>query len=52
MILSMGAGNFVRSSGVHGGDLGYNDVHNQFILTDGIDYKSNSTSQKLLYMEV
>lgn len=52
MILSMEAGNFVRSSGVNGGDLGYNDVHNQFILTDGIDYKSNSTSQKLLYMEV
>lgn len=52
MILSMASGNYVRSSGASGGDLGYKDIYNQFVITDGIDYKSNSSTQKLLYMEV
>lgn len=52
MIISMASGNYVRSAGLNGGDLGYNDVHNQFVILNGIDYKSNSITDKLLYMEV
>lgn len=52
MILGMGNGDFVRASNVSGGDLGYEDVKNKFVIVDGIDYKSNSSIRKLLYMEV
>lgn len=52
MIISMESGNYIRSADVSGGDMGYNDVRNLFVITDGIDYKSNSDTQKLLYMEV
>lgn len=52
MVISMGDGDFVRSAGLSGGDLGHDDVLDQFVIIDGIDYKSNSASRKLLYMEV
>lgn len=52
MIIRMGAGDFVRSSGLSGGDLGNPDVTNKFVIVDGIDYKSNSNTRRLLYMEV
>lgn len=52
MIVSMGAGDFVRSAGVSGGDLSNKDVTNNFVIVDGIDYKSNSSTRQLLYMEV
>lgn len=52
MIISMGSGDFVRSSGLSGGDLGNPDITNKFVIVDGIDYKSNSDTRKLLYMEV
>lgn len=52
MIISMGSGDFVRSAGVQGGDLSSTDVKNSFVIVDGVDYKSNSESRKLLYMEV
>lgn len=52
MIISMGTGNFVRSAGLSGGDLGHADVLEKFVIVDGIDYKSNSATQQLLYMEV
>lgn len=52
MIISMGIGDYVRSSGVSGGDLSYEDIKNKFVILDGIDYKSNSSSRQLLYMEV
>lgn len=52
MILSMEAGDFVRSAGLTGGDLSQTDVKNNFLIVDGIDYKSNSESHELLYMEV
>ena len=52
MIISMGSGDFVRSAGVQGGDLDSEDINNKFVIVDGIDYKSNSPSRKLLYMEV
>lgn len=52
MIISMGDGDFVRSAGLSGGDLGYADILNKFVIVDGIDYKSNSSSRQLVYMEV
>lgn len=52
MIVSMGAGDYVRSAGCSGGDLSSADVLNKFVIVDGIDYKSNSDTRKLLYMEV
>lgn len=52
MILSMGTGDFVRSAGIQGGDLASIDIENKFVIVDGIDYKSNSASRQLLYMEV
>ncbi|WP_312046474.1 hypothetical protein [Anaerotignum sp.] len=52
MIISMGTGDFVRSAGVSGGDLASTDVTNKFVIVDGIDYKSNSSTRELLYMEV
>lgn len=52
MIVSMGAGDYVRSAGLQGGDLASTDIENKFVIVDGIDYKSNSSSRQLLYMEV
>lgn len=52
MIIKIDKGDFVRSAGETGGDLGYDDILNKFVIVDGIDYKSNSTTHRLLYMEV
>ena len=52
MIISMGSGDYVRSAGLQGGDLASTDIENKFVIVDGIDYKSNSSSRQLLYMEV
>lgn len=52
MILKIEPGNFVRASGESGQELSREDVLNKFEIVDGIDYKSNSDTNKLLYMEV
>lgn len=52
MIIKMDDGDFVRSAGLSGGDLGSADILNRFVMIDGIDYKSNSATHQLLYMEV
>ena len=52
MIVSMGEGDYVRSAGHSGGDLSSADVLNKFVIIDGVDYKSNSATRTLLYMEV
>ena len=52
MIIDMGSGDFVRPAGLSGGDLSSADICNKFVIVDGIDYKSNSSSRQLLYMEV
>ena len=52
MIISMESGDFVRSAGDSGGDLGRADILNKFVILDGIDYKSNSAAHEILYMEV
>ena len=52
MLLKMESGNYARATGISGGDMGSTDVNNKFIIVDGIDYKSNNASHKLLYLEV
>lgn len=52
MLLHLGDGDFVRSAGVVGGDMRASNVNNQFVIVDGIDYKSNSDIRTLWYMEV
>ncbi len=52
MIISMVAGNYLRNSGKEGEELSANDINHKFIITDGIDYKSNSQTDELIYMEV
>lgn len=52
MIIDMGEGDFVRSAGLSGGDLSSWDIRDKFVIVDGIDYKSNSYINQLLYMEV
>lgn len=52
MIIRMGEGDFVRSAGESGGDLSREAVKDKFVILDGIDYKSNSTTRALFYMEV
>lgn len=52
MIISMGSGDYVRAAGLQGGDLSNIDITEKFVIIDGIDYKSNSSTRQLLYMEV
>lgn len=52
MIISMGYGDYVRAAELRDGDLSSSEVINKFVIVDGIDYKSNSSTRKLLYMEV
>ena len=52
MIISMGDGDYVRSAGLSGGDLSFDNIKENFVIVDGVDYKSNSDTRQLLYMEV
>lgn len=52
MIISMQSGNFVRNAGSFGEELSSEDINNNFLLINGIDYKSNNANHELLYMEV
>lgn len=52
MIVSMGSGDYVRAAGQTGGDKSHDDILENFLILDGIDYKSNSDYRKLRYMEV
>lgn len=52
MIIRIEDGDFVRSSGEIGGDLGRDEILEQFIIVDGLDYKSNYSTHILQYMEV
>ncbi|MBQ2758569.1 MAG: hypothetical protein IJE93_02250 [Clostridia bacterium] len=52
MVFRIGSGDYVRSSNEKGGDLGYNDVVDKFVILDGIDYKSNNGKNRITYMEV
>ena len=52
MIISMETGDYVRSAGNRDEEFSSSDVRKRFLIVDGIDYKSNSASHTLLYMEV
>ncbi|MBQ7214376.1 MAG: hypothetical protein IJS39_00130 [Synergistaceae bacterium] len=52
MILRMESGNFIRPASQSGADMSADDVNGNFLILNGIDYKSNSSYLKLLYMEV
>ena len=52
MIISMEKGDFARPAGVTGGDLSHEDIYQNFVIVDGLDYKSNSAKRILMYMEV
>ncbi|MDF9840775.1 MULTISPECIES: hypothetical protein [unclassified Paenibacillus] len=43
---------FIRNAAVVGEELSNKEVNEQFLLLDGIDYKSNYSNNELLYMEV
>lgn len=52
MIISIESGNILRNAGANGEELTADDINGKFIFTNGIDYKSNSDSDKLIYMEI
>ena len=52
MIISIKKENKLRNAGKNGEELTYDDINEQFIFTDGIDYMSNSDTDELIYMEV
>lgn len=52
MILRIEDGDVVRAAGKKDGDLKAENVNGWFPIVDGIDYKSNSDTHKLLYLEV
>jgi len=52
MIISMENGNKLRNAGANGEEFSADDINGKFIFTDGIDYMSNSDTDKLIYMEV
>jgi len=52
MILRMMSGNIVREANKQNGDLDDDAINGKFVILNGIDYKSNNASHKLLYLEV
>lgn len=52
LILKMEAGNFIRNSGKNGEELNSNVVNEEFLILDGIDYKSNNADHALIYMVI
>lgn len=52
LILKIEQGNFVRGAAASGVELSSVNINNEFVILDGLDYKSNNASHKLLYMEV
>jgi hypothetical protein len=52
LILGMEAGNFIRNSGKNGEELNADAINKQFLILDGIDYKSNNANHALTYMVI
>ena len=52
LILKMEPGNFIRNSGKNGEDLNADAINKQFLILDGIDYKSNNVKHDLVYMVI
>ncbi|MEI6336442.1 MAG: hypothetical protein WCS87_17940 [Methylococcaceae bacterium] len=52
LILGMEAGNFIRNSGKNGEELNAEAINKEFLILDGIDYKSNNADHALIYMVI
>lgn len=52
LILSMEDGNFIRNSGKNGEELNAEAINKEFLILDGIDYKSNNADHALIYMVI
>jgi hypothetical protein len=52
MILTMPESSFIRSAGDSKGDLKHSEIDGNFLILDGIDYKSKTETKPLIYMEV
>ena len=52
LILSVEPGNYIRNTGAYGQQISSDTINSGFIITDGIDYKSNNEKHELLYLEV
>ena len=52
MIISIEEGNFLRNQAKAGEELKASDVKFNYIIIDGIDYKSNNAGHNIFYMEV
>lgn len=52
LILKMKTGNFIRNSGKNGEELNANVINEEFLILDGIDYKSNNADDALIYMVI
>jgi len=50
MILHIDESSYVRSLGKHGEELSAKDVNGEFLILDGLDYKSNSASHEIYYI--
>lgn len=52
LIIYMGDGTYVRSSGKIGEEISSQEAVKNFVVLDGLDYKNNNIENELLYMEV
>lgn len=52
LIIYMGKGTFVRSSGKIGEEITAEEAMKNFTILNGLDYKNNNIENELLYMEV
>ena len=50
MILHIDKSSYVRSLGKHGEELSSKDVNGEFLVLDGLDYKSNSDLHTIYYI--
>ncbi|QQZ28941.1 hypothetical protein HMY34_09335 [Thiothrix subterranea] len=52
LVLRIEEGDFVRNAGVSGEELNASDINGNFLILDGIDYKSNNANHTLVYMVI
>ena len=45
-------GNFIRNANKNGEELNANAINKEFLILDGIDYKSNNADHALIYMVI
>jgi len=52
LILRIEEGNFIRNANKNGEELNAEAVNKEFLILDGIDYKSNNADHTLIYMVI